>query len=100
MFLMFVLRLEILNKFEQDGKLKWVSDFIISSQQETVTGNTNEKQWLTLAQIAKEENLSLHIEDEKEVLLDLCEDMESRRAVPNDGYFFDLIDILFDVHLI
>lgn len=75
------LRLEILNKFAEDGKLKWASDFVMTSEQKTSTTCADAHQWLTQAQIAKEENLSLTDPDEKQVIVDICSELESRRAV-------------------
>lgn len=77
-----------MQKFEEDGKLKWASDFVMTSDQQTKTGNAGASQWLTAAQIAKEENLNMQDPEEKEVIMDICSELESRRAVRK----FDLVE--------
>eukprot|EP00438_Fugacium_kawagutii_P009654 Skav215003 [mRNA] locus=scaffold508:1249069:1249604:+ [translate_table: standard] len=80
-------KLEILKKFEEDGKLKWASDFIVTSEQQTKTGTADATEWLTAAQIAKEENLNFQDPQEKEVIMDICSELESRQVCVEFDFF-------------
>lgn len=72
---------EILDKFEKDTKMKFVSQYLKERVESKETQEEEAGEWLTEKQIAGKENLDINDDEDKEELKIILDGFESRKHV-------------------